>query len=835
MATLPINHKKPTTMNIKSFLILTILVCKTICLSAQEIDSTMSIYNDHFTPEKIHLQTDRLIYKRGETVFYKAYLLANNYPSILSKTLYTDWYDETGKLLVQTEAPLLISSAKGSFEIPQNYQGTHLHVKAYTKWMLNFDTAFIYNRSLTVYQPEYKIVAKNAAVVIPTNTTQVQLYPEGGITVERITSRIAFKATDEWGNPVKIKGVIKNSKGGILDSFTTVHDGMGIFSLLTEKGETYFFSWVDEQGNAGKKEIAAQKQGGACLQVLPKNKKAIVIIERSLNAGKEFKSMHLLVHRNQTLRYKLDLNMTSKTSITTQIDVSDLPTGIVQCTLFNANWLPVAERIIFVSNQNHFFLPAITVTQKNLSKKGSNQIEINVADTLLTNMSVAVTEASLAAINGPNIFSDFLLSDEIKGKVYNAAQYFSTEILSDTTSTQLDLVMLTSGHRRFNWEQITKELLPATLYPADTSYLQIKGQVTAKKLLKSKEALTLNVMLQTKDSVRKMFVLPVKSDGSFDQNNLFFYDTAKLFYGLNTQKNSIGSVKFEGSLMKNEDRKSFFINHQIEPSELITPLYKKENNEETTEDSLFFLMQEKLQKLSALTTLKTVTVKAKIKTTKQILDDYYTRGMYSGEGNNIAVDVEGDISVNGRNIWDYLQSKIPGLNVTRQGSNPEPIPLWYPNSLGIPGVPAILLDEVPISLESVSSLDISSIAFVKAFRPPFLGTMLNGFSGVIALYSKRGYSPVYSDKQSQQGLETFLLNGYTKFRQFIQQDYTSIHSREEPDNRPTLYWNPFILTDKNNPKSTISFYNNDICKKLCLVLEGINADGKMTRVVKVLE
>ena len=113
--------------------------------------------------------------------------------------------------------------------------------------------------------------------------------------------------------------------------------------------------------------------------------------------------------------------------------------------------------------------------------------------------------------------------------------------------------------------------------------------------------------------------------------------------------------------------------------------------------------------------------------------------------------------------------------------------------------------------------------------------MLNGFSGVIALYSKRGYSPVYSDKQSQQGLETFLENGYTKFREFIQPDYTNIYTKEEPDHRATLYWNPFILTDKNNPKSTISFYNNDISKKLCLILEGINADGKMTRVVKVLE
>ena len=72
-------------MKINIFLVVAILLSRSVCLSAQAIDSTMSIYNDRFTPEKIHLQTDRLIYKKGETVFYKAYLLANNYPSLFKQ------------------------------------------------------------------------------------------------------------------------------------------------------------------------------------------------------------------------------------------------------------------------------------------------------------------------------------------------------------------------------------------------------------------------------------------------------------------------------------------------------------------------------------------------------------------------------------------------------------------------------------------------------------------------------------------------------------------------------------------------------------------------------
>jgi len=56
-----------------------------------------------------------------------------------------------------------------------------------------------------------------------------------------------------------------------------------------------------------------------------------------------------------------------------------------------------------------------------------------------------------------------------------------------------------------------------------------------------------------------------------------------------------------------------------------------------------------------------------------------------------------------------------------------------------------------------------------------------------------------------------------------------------PDVRTTLYWNPYILTDATNHKVKLEFYNNDISKKLRVVLEGINADGKLARVEKVIE
>jgi len=56
-----------------------------------------------------------------------------------------------------------------------------------------------------------------------------------------------------------------------------------------------------------------------------------------------------------------------------------------------------------------------------------------------------------------------------------------------------------------------------------------------------------------------------------------------------------------------------------------------------------------------------------------------------------------------------------------------------------------------------------------------------------------------------------------------------------PDLRTTIYWAPYILLDKTKKRAKIQFYNSDITKRFRIVLEGINANDKLTRVEKVIE
>ena len=224
-------------------------------LIAQQIESGMQLLSERFEPEKLHIHFDRSVYRNGETVFYKAYLFTKTEVSGISKTIYVDWYDENGILLLQSQAPVLLSGAKGSFSIPEKYNGKSLQVKAYTRWMLNFDTAFLYCQSIKVYQPDINpsYVTKQKTIV------QIQLYPEGGFSIAGINNRFAFKAIDQWQKPVRIEAVIKNKKGILVDSVKSVHDGMGMFFLNLQNDEGYTFHWADEKGHGGKIDLTARK------------------------------------------------------------------------------------------------------------------------------------------------------------------------------------------------------------------------------------------------------------------------------------------------------------------------------------------------------------------------------------------------------------------------------------------------------------------------------------------------------------------------------------------------------------------------------------------------
>jgi hypothetical protein len=413
---------------------------------AQQIDSIMSVYEQDFPTEKIHIHFDKIVYNKEETIFYKIYILSStNELTTQSKNVYVEWYDTTGRMIKQTAAPLFQSSAKGSFELPADYNGNFIHVKAYTRWMLNDNPEFAYNKNIVINSTAVTTITKPIEY-----RTTVSVYPEGGFLVNGLTSKVAFKATNQFGTPVLIKGVVVNDKNKIIDTIKVKHDGMGAFTLTAKSGEKYSVNWSDENGNVGKTPFEATKTQGAVLSVTTTNENAMVKVERTPEMADNFKQLQILVHMNQKLYFKAALKSPDKLIQQVAIPIDDMPTGILQFSLFTADWIPVAERIVFVNNRQHEFSAKLTTPLVNLEKRGKNVFEISVSDTAFANMSISVTDAAVSMPETNSIYSDLVLSSEITGKIYNPAYYLMSD--ADSITANLDLVMLTNGWRRFDWE-----------------------------------------------------------------------------------------------------------------------------------------------------------------------------------------------------------------------------------------------------------------------------------------------------------------------------------------------------------------------------------------------
>src|SRR5579871_5957936 len=119
-------------------------------LYAQKIDSMMNVYANDFPQEKVHVHFDKNLYNPGETIWFKAYLFSGNLPSSLSKNFYTELSDGNGNIIEKKVAPLYEATASGSYDIPKDIKSNHLHFRAYTVWMMNFDTSFMYEKDIRI-------------------------------------------------------------------------------------------------------------------------------------------------------------------------------------------------------------------------------------------------------------------------------------------------------------------------------------------------------------------------------------------------------------------------------------------------------------------------------------------------------------------------------------------------------------------------------------------------------------------------------------------------------------------------------------------------------------
>lgn len=85
-------------------------------------------------------------------------------------------------------------------------------------------------------------------VTVPTadNTLAVTLHPEGGYLVPGIPCKVGVKAIGTDGLGRDIDGEVTDSRGNTICRFSTIHAGMGTFTITPKAGETYTLKVGDD-------------------------------------------------------------------------------------------------------------------------------------------------------------------------------------------------------------------------------------------------------------------------------------------------------------------------------------------------------------------------------------------------------------------------------------------------------------------------------------------------------------------------------------------------------------------------------------------------------------
>lgn len=786
-----------------------VFIC--LCLNgfSQKPEDLLQQWYQKAPVEKAWLHCDRDNYVAGETAWFKAYLYSDFQPDTLSSVLYVELFNESGSMITRNVFPVLLASAYGQVDLPDTLITGVYQLRAYTPGMLNNGTDYIFRKRLHIYGK--KPAKKETAV---THNIQLDFFPEGGNLVSGFVNAIAFKATDENGLPVELSGIIVNSKGVTVASFSTYHDGMGMTELTPEPGEKY--TGKTEQPVAGKTvalpDVLAQ---GVLLSLIPHPQGSFFEIRQRVT-DPALRAAYMIGQMQHHVVFRQELNG-SKDELQGVLNTEKLNSGILQVTVFSREGLPLAERLIFVNNKEYVRAASIRTDTLSFDQKGRNHFKILVKDTVQGSLSVSVTDAdyALTPYREENMYSGLLLTTDLRGYIHNPAWYFAAD--NDSVKMATDLLMMTNGWRRFRWQELAQKVKQPLSF-ADPSYITITGRITLDGTNRSFSEKNLLALITAEGMKRNAQFITTDKQGNFKLDSLLFFGNARIFLlDIKGRKSQYIDVKMTSDSLG----RSYPV--AIPGTAEFATVNVKEKQKQLAEDF------DAIQKANGLM-LEGITLKVRKKSPTEELDDKYTRGMFSGLSQKTIDLVNSEQFISESNIFDYLMSRLPGLDVTNEGAEYKVYYRQGPSLSSLGPIPmTIYLNEIETDPSVIATLPATEIAMVKVYSQ-FVGAVGGGAGGAMAIYTRKGSDIVNSSRG-----DIIRYNGFTLVKDFFAPNYkTDPALLNKPDSRVTIDWRPNIFVNNINPVIPISFYNSDRTKRFRVVVEGMTTSGKMISVEQII-
>jgi len=858
-----------------------------------------------FPSEKTYLQFDKPYYAVGDTIWFKAYVtLENHLPSPISKILYVDLINQKDSLVESLKIPVKNSVGTGSFLLAYpNFKEGNYHLRAYTKWMLNFGESYFFKKNILVgnalsktlitqisfdgsindksqnvkskiiFKDEYGKVLANKKVswevtadynrvakgrettnakgeiffsfsadnkvaintgnlttsldagdnrilnaTFPLKTAileyDLQFFPEGGDLIDGLTTKVAFKALQSDGLGANFTGKIVDEKGAEVSKLSPTHLGMGNFEITPVKGKKYFANVIFPNGKQKNISLPTVKDEGISL--------ATQIIGDSLNININPNNTYLQNNRNQVfyivvqnskMLYYAAQSILRLKNYSVNIPIDKLPTGILQVSLLNIDFEPLSQRLTFIQRKDDL---KITLRPDLPAYKGRSKIKMSITtsqglDMTAGNYSVSVINGAKVPYNEDketSILSYFLLSSDLAGYIEQPNYYFHH--VDANKIADLDNLMLTQGYTKFLYKDVaTDKKIEIIAFP--------EGSMAISGTIRKRDGMPL-------ENGRILFQIPNKyfnttgttdKEGRFKFDNLIFKDSSEVIINA---RNNLNSKDLRISV----DGEAF-------PS-----IYKNSNsaNDVLNIDSALetYLKNNKIEHQSAFL-LREVVVKA----AAAKKNDHNNYSALTGLGQIADRQIDGK-QFEGCNILLNCLTTA-GLTYVNQQLY---LSKNYNQGLKVPI--EIYVNGLQVDVNYLSSLDGKGIDNVEIFNNDGVSGInrLNGTSGVVSINMKEiKKTPVTKDQLKElfppNNVLTLKPKGYAVERQFYNPKFTGPKSSfQNQDSRTTIYWNPFVVTDKDG-KGSFEFYNSDDKGPYKITIEGIDANGNIGRGIYTYE
>lgn len=760
-------------------------------ISQHEIVSLFQKTVASYPQQKAFLHTDKTEYLAGETIWIKAYVAAatTNIPDTLSTNLYVELLNQKGDMAYMLLLRLDQGTAHGEMPIHDSIPGGNYRFRAYTDWMRNFDDDFLFTKDIYIHNPIEKNFIKrfdvfrnrrfNRNLDRKQEDMQFAFFPEGGHLVAGLENRVAFKAADALGAGVEAQGVILDDQNGQIAVFSTYFDGMGSFLFTPGHDKTYNAHISFSNGQQKRIKLPATVTNGQLLSVHHDNEDIVISVKRNFDheAGAPANIYYLVVHTGGNVQFIDQFRFDDRLQEFT-FRKEDLPGGISTVMLLDAHAVPLAERMIFISNNN---IGQVHLTEKHIGKQADSQtleLKLEIDEHTGGSYSVAVLDTdSRSKKPRNNIAAEFLLFSDLAATRGNPAFYLDSD--SEKAQKAVDLLMLTHFWRRFEWSNIIAGEFPDIRYGFPRG-ITIAGKVTPRS--SSRETGSKNVELTVKHDRVDILNTTTDKQGNFSFTDL---DYDGYFNAL---------IRVEPGA----DRRAFLI--ELGGRNLSDIAFKANRYTRSLETTARSDAWERVPR-----------PKTTMASRRSFIASPTSAGMYSDVDQVIYFD---DIRDQYSRVIDVLETRVRGLVV--DGGQ---ILLRGPSSLIHNNEPLFLIDDQVVTRGQFLQTNIQEIDRLTVISGPQSAVFgSRGSNGALLLYTVRG------DKHFYESFEYVVKGFHIPAQSFESKIFTAQYDNYNVSR--SIFWEPNVQPNENNIIELSVSFDEDV-RSARLIFQGVDETGKI--------